>query len=63
MKKLSDKEVISASRSIAKGPDVQRAAIEEARSRGIYDWRAHIAASPVGQAIEAGFPYRDIRPF
>lgn len=63
MEELSDEEVPLASRSLKNGTEAQRSAIEEARSRGIFDWNAHLAASPIGQAMAARFPYKNIRPF
>lgn len=53
----SDEEILNRSRSIQFGAYAQREAIAEAKRRGIFDSKAHLANSPMGQAIKSGkFP-------
>ena len=51
LNRQSNQQVISQSRSVRGGVDLQRKAIAEARKRHIFDGVAHLKNSPVGQAF------------
>lgn len=42
--------------SLSSNPDVQRQAIERLRVEQRFNGFAHLAASPLGRAVGAGFP-------